>query len=371
MGNEQAALSALFRPFSSDKLNLNNRIAMAPMTRGFSPHGVPGADVAAYYKRRAAGGAGLIITEGTLINHPAAAGSDRWPEFHGEAALAGWANVVQEVHAAGGRIVPQLWHVGTTRKLGDLPNVEAKPVGPSGLDAAGNPVNEPLSLSEIDQIIEAFATAAADAKRLGFDGIELHGAHGYLIDQFFWSRTNRRSDQYGGATIADRAKFAAEIIRACRSQVGDSFPIIIRLSQWKGADYAARNAETPAELEQWLTPLADAGADIFHCSTRRFWLPEFEGSTLNLAGWAKQLTGKATITVGSVGLAQEYGKFDAPIHTDVERLEELASRIDAGEFDLVAIGRALLADPAWPNKVREGRLDELEPFSPAALGTLE
>ncbi|MFI4941072.1 MAG: 12-oxophytodienoate reductase, partial [Burkholderiales bacterium] len=103
----------LFKPFLSNNLILPNRVVMAPMTRSFSPGGVPGADVAAYYRRRAENGVGLIITEGTLINHPAATNDPRVPRFHGADALAGWANVVAAVHAAGGKIMPQIWHIGT------------------------------------------------------------------------------------------------------------------------------------------------------------------------------------------------------------------------------------------------------------------
>jgi 2,4-dienoyl-CoA reductase-like NADH-dependent reductase (Old Yellow Enzyme family) len=256
----------LFKPFLSNNLILPNRVVMAPMTRSFSPGGVPGDDVAAYYRRRAENGVGLIITEGTVINHPAATNDPRVPRFHGADALAGWAKVVAEVHAAGGKIMPQLWHIGTVRKAGDLPNPEAQPIGPSGLFKPGVKVSEPMTEAEISAVIAAYAQAAADAKRLGFDGIELHGAHGYLIDQFFWEGTNQRSDKYGG-DIVRRTRFAVEVIEACRRAVGAEFPIVLRFSQWKQQDYAARLATTPEQLSQFLAPLTAAGVDIFHCST--------------------------------------------------------------------------------------------------------
>lgn len=241
--NPAISAQALFEPFKSGKLPLANRIVMAPMTRGFSPNGVPGIDVADYYRRRAENGVGLIITEGTLINHPAAAASPNLPNFHGEDALNGWARVSEAVHSAGGRIIPQLWHVGMTRKVGDKPNPEAMPVGPSGLDLSGEKISEPLTEADIASLIAAFAQAAADAKRIGFDGIELHGAHGYLIDQFFWGKTNRRTDRYGGDIIG-RTRFAVEVIEACRHAVGPDFPIVLRFSQWKSSDYTAKLAET-------------------------------------------------------------------------------------------------------------------------------
>jgi 2,4-dienoyl-CoA reductase-like NADH-dependent reductase (Old Yellow Enzyme family) len=160
-------------------------------------------------------------------------------------------------------------------------------------------------------------------------------------------------------------------VQAVRRRVGPDYPIILRFSQWKQQDYSARLAVTPDELAAFLEPLADAGVDIFHCSNRRFWEPEFEGSNLNLAGWTKKITGKPTITVGSVGL--KGGDF---IHAfrgesaEVGELGELESRLRGGEFDLVAVGRALITDPQWPAKVRDGRFSELAPFTPASLATL-
>lgn len=361
---------SLFEPFRTGHLELVNRIVMAPMTRGFSPGGVPGQNVADYYRRRAENGIGLIVTEGTLINHPAAGASPNWPNFHGEAALQGWARVAAGVHEAGGKIIPQLWHVGTTRKAGSEPNPEVLPVGPSGLDLSGEKVSEPLTVEEIGELVAAYAQAAADAKRIGFDGIELHGAHGYLIDQFFWEKTNQRTDLYGGSLVA-RTRFAVEVIEACRRAVGPEFPIVFRFSQWKSSDYAAKLANTPEELAQFLAPLVNAGVDVFHCSTRRFWEPEFEGSSLNLAGWTKKLTGKPTITVGSVGLDVEFTKlFREGAGANAEQLGNLLERLEQGEFDLVAVGRALLHDPEWANKIREGRTNELLPFTPESTKTL-
>jgi 2,4-dienoyl-CoA reductase-like NADH-dependent reductase (Old Yellow Enzyme family) len=344
--NKTQSVEPLFKSFELGNLKLANRTVMAPMTRQFSPEGVPGADVASYYRRRAENGVGLIVTEGTIINHPDASNQANVPHFYGEAALNGWANVVSEVHEAGGRIIPQIWHMGARGHVGEY------------------------SETEIADIVKAFAQAASEAKRLGFDGIELHGAHGYLIDQFFWEKTNPRTDRYGGDMLA-RTRFAVEVIEACRQAVGAEFPIVLRISQWKSGHYSAKLAETPELLEQFLAPLVAAGVDIFHCSTRRFWEPEFEGSDLNFAGWTKKLTGKPTITVGSVSLDGDFtslfveGKGAASVGID-----GLIEKLEREEFDFVAIGRALLVDPAWVTKIREGRTDELISFTPEALKTL-
>lgn len=363
--------NALFTPFQLGALELPTRVVMAPMTRTFCPGGVPHAKVVDYYRRRAAAGVGLIITEGTTVGHKAANGYPNVPRFYGEDALAGWKKVVEAVHAEGGRIVPQLWHVGMVRRLGTEPDASVPGYGPSEKLKDGQEVVHGMTREDIREVIAAFAQAARDARSIGMDGVEIHGAHGYLIDQFFWDASNRRDDEYGG-DLAGRSRFAIELIQAVRAAVGPDFPIIFRFSQWKQQDYNARLVTTPEALGEFLKPLSEAGVDIFHCSTRRFWEPEFEGSPLNLAGWTRQLTGKPTITVGSVGLDGEFLQFmvDTDKVAQPASLENLLQRLDAEEFDLVAVGRALLVDPQWAAKVRDGREGEILPFSREALTSL-
>ncbi|MGW5866628.1 NADH:flavin oxidoreductase [Streptomyces sp. NPDC055239] len=360
----------LDRPFGVGSLTLPNRIVMAPMTREFSPGGVPDADVAAYYARRAAAGVGLIITEGTYVDHASAGSSDRVPRFYGDDALEGWRKVVEAVHAAGGKIIPQLWHVGVARDEGNGPVPSAPSASPSGIGLDGQPKGSALTASDLDDVIRAFADAAAAAERIGFDGVELHGAHGYLLDQFLWERTNRRTDGYGG-DIDSRGRFAAEIVAAVRAAVSPDFPVVFRLSQWKGGVYDARLAESPEELERVLTPLVNAGVDVLHASTRRYWEPEFEGSDLNLAGWVKKISGKPVITVGSVGLDQEFiGPQGWAVPSASTGIEQLVDRLERDEFDLVAVGRALIADPEWAAKALEDRLGDALPFDKSQLKTL-
>ncbi len=374
MTNE--AVSALFEPINLGPLQLQNRIVMAPMTRTFCPGNVPNDLVTAYYSRRAENEVGLIITEGTCVNHKASNGYPRVPFIYGDEALAGWKKVVDAVHAKGGKIAPQLWHVGAIRKenTGADPDPSVPGYSPSGLIRPGVENGVAMSKDDIHEVIEAFAQAAEDSKRIGFDAVEVHGAHGYLIDQFFWEGSNQREDEYGGDLVG-RTRFACDIVSAIRDRVGPDFPIIFRFSQWKQQDYNARLCDTPEELDAFLKPLVNAGVDIFHCSTRRFWEAEFEGSDLNLAGWTKKLTGKPVITVGSVGLNASFIDEDKRDMVDASgvataSIDELGQRMAAGEFDLVAIGRALLQDPQWVLKVKEGQYDQLQDYSKAALQEL-
>ncbi|CAN5786309.1 NADH:flavin oxidoreductase [soil metagenome] len=360
----------LFQPFQLKSLTLKNRIVMAPMTREFSPDGIPTPDVAAYYQRRAAGEVGLILSEGTVVDRSAASAAPAVPHFYGDQALAAWQAVIAGVHEAGGAMAPQLWHMGIVapHHSGWLPPTPFE--GPSGYVRPGEIGGVAMSEADIHATIQAFGRAAGNAKRLGFDAIEIHGAHGYLIDQFFWEETNKRTDSYGGATLPERSRFAQEIVRTIRAAIGDDMVIILRLSQWKLQNYENQLATTPSELEAWLGPLADAGVDIFHCSQRRFWEPEFAGSDLNFAGWAKKLTRKSTITVGSVGLSGEFLKAFRGESSTPSALDELIRRFERGDFDLVAVGRAILADAEWPRKISEARNADLLGFSKEMLTTL-
>jgi len=281
--------------------------------------------------------------------------------------------VIDAVHGAGGKMGPQIWHTGSTKSAGGW-EPESPVESPSGLLAPGAPRGETMTDEAIADTVAAFASASADAKRLGFDLVELHGAHGYLIDQFFWGGTNERGDRYGGASIKERARFAGEVIAAVRAAVGPDYPLALRVSQWKQQDFAARLAETPQLLEDWLQPLVEAGVDILHCSQRRFWEPEFpeidgeEG--LNFAGWAKKLTGATTISVGSVGLSGEFiAAFGGEASTSTG-LEKLVKRMERDEFDLIAVGRALISDPNWAEKIRTGDTGSLKGFDRSALGEL-
>lgn len=364
----------LFEPLTLRGVTLKNRIVMSPMTRGFSPDGVPGADVAAYYRRRAEGESGLIITEGVGIDHPSALGEaglgeSSIPAMYGEAALAGWRRVVDEVHAAGGVIFPQLWHMGVMKEPGTGACPEALPMRPSGLwgplgrmtsidpdyiQRVAAPTR-PMSEEDIADVIAAYARSAAHAKAAGFDGIALHGAHGYLIDTFLWSETNRREDRWGGG-CGQRTRFGVEVVKTIRAAIGNAMPISLRFSQWKQQDFKARLADTPEQLAEVLQPLADAGVDLFEASTRYFGRAEFPdtGSVLNLAGWARLLTGRCAMTVGGVGINKGYYDTMGGAQSAVANLDPLIERFDRGEFDLVGVGRSLLHDPQWAHKLRVG-----------------
>ncbi len=359
----------LFRSFTLNGMAIPNRIVMAPMTRSFSPGAVPGEDVAAYYRRRAEGGVGLILTEGVHPNTTTADGTPNVPTIATAESQAGWKNVVDGVHAAGGLIGIQIWHEGPMRKPENTGHPEIESWSPSGFNIPGKQKWTPMDEAEIEQAITEFVDAAVAAKAAGFDCVEFHGAHSYLLDSFFWDKTNLRDDQWGG-DWEGRTRMACEIIRRTREKVGADYPLIIRISQWKQIDFDAKAASNPDEFAVWLGLLKDAGIDAFHCSQRRFWEPEFEGSDLNCAGWAKKLSGLPTISVGSVGLSGEFVAAYSGEASEPASLDRLIEMMERDEFDLIAVGRALLQDPEWVQKVRDGRNDELMSFTKEALGKL-
>jgi 2,4-dienoyl-CoA reductase-like NADH-dependent reductase (Old Yellow Enzyme family) len=357
----------LFQPLRIRSLELSNRIVMSPMTRTYSIEGVPGRDVADYYRRRAEGGTGLIVTEGVAIDHETAVDHANVPNLHTPAAQAGWRKVVDDVHAAGGKIVPQLWHVGPLWGAMTQMDPSLKPMRPSGewgplgvtsYSAAyverAQASTEAMTEQDIQDVIDAYVRSAKHAVELGFDGIAIHGGHGYLLDSFFWEGTNQRDDAWGG-DLERRTKFPAAVVAAIRAAIGPDLPIVYRFSQHKQQDFTAKIAETPEELGVILGALVDAGVDVLDASIRRFDVPAFEGSDLSLAGWAKKLTGAVTMAVGSVGIGKSLrdSRIEgvAPVVDNIPQLEE---RIGSGEFDLIAIGRLHLADPALATTLRDG-----------------
>ena len=193
--------SPLFTPFELGKFTLPNRIVFPPMGLQVCEGGVPGEEAADYYARRAQGGASLVITEGVYIDHPSSGDNPLLGRFHGEDAFAGWRNVAAKVHAKGGICVPELWHVGLIYKGPDVLTggplayrPELGQVSPSGYIDPESKVCEGMTQAEIDDVTAAYARGTRKAVELGFDGIELHGAHGYLIDQFLWKALNRRRE---------------------------------------------------------------------------------------------------------------------------------------------------------------------------------
>jgi len=354
----------LFEPYKLKNLNLRNRVVMAPMTRNQSPGGIPTNEVVAYYSRRAKAEVGLIITEGIEVSHEASSAYPNVPRLDTKEAREGWKRVVNGVKENGGSVIAQLWHCGGFRKLGMQPNPEVPGHTASGLVKPGKKVAHEMTLEDIKQTINAYASDAKYCEEIGFDGVEIHGAHGYLIDNFFWEGTNIRDDSYGGS-IEKRSQFVSEIIQAVRSNISQEFIVGLRFSQWKQHDFEAKLAHSTDDLKKVLLSPVESGLDYLHSSMRRFWESEFEGSEENLAYWTKKISNIPTIGVGSVGLDSDFIDMTAP--SKPASIDKAIDDISKEKYDLLAVGRALLSDHEWVLKMKEGRLKDVIPYSKEAL----
>jgi 2,4-dienoyl-CoA reductase-like NADH-dependent reductase (Old Yellow Enzyme family) len=242
---------------------------------------------------------------------------------------------------------------------------------PSGLIQAGRPHGVAMTTQDLAVLKAAYVQAARDAQAVGADGVELHAAHGYLMDQFLWAETNQRTDGYGGATLAARARYPAEVLAALRAATGPEFALSVRVSQFKEVDYGASIARDPKELAGLLKLLRAAGADLFNVSSRRWHRPEWpqsEHPDYSIAEWARALTDAPVMTTGSVGLDVEMfaNLFDdeEPRESQLQRdLAALAGRIRAGRVDLVGVGRMHIANNDLVAKVRAQRFAEIALFN--------
>ena len=354
----------LFESYKLKNIKLRNRIVMAPMTRNQSPGGIPTNKVIEYYSRRAKAEVGLIITEGIEVSHDASSAYPNVPRLDSIEAREGWKRVVSGIKENGGSVIAQLWHCGGFRKLGMQPNPEVPGHTASGFVKPGKKVAHEMTLEDIKQTINAYASDAKYCEEIGFDGVEIHGAHGYLIDNFLWEGTNIRDDSYGGS-IEQRSQFVSEIIQAVRASVSKEFIVGLRFSQWKQHDFEAKLAHTTDELKKVLLFPVESGLDYLHSSMRRFWESEFEGSDENLAYWTKKISNIPTIGVGSVGLDSDFIDMTAP--SKPTSIDKAIDDISKEKYDLLAVGRALLSDHEWVLKMKEGRLEDVIPYSKEAL----
>ena len=367
-------LDVLFSPLQLRGLTLRNRFVMPAMQRGFMDDGAPTAKMVDYLRRCAAGGVALVICESTSPDHPSA----YWMPMMGRiepATLPAWQKVIDAVHAEGAAIFLQLWHPGAMRKVADGHPLAAHPAwSPSGLIQAGRPHGHAMTLGDLDALKASYVRAVRDVQGLGADGAELHAAHGYLMDQFLWSETNQRTDGYGGTTLAERARYPAEVLAAMRAATGPGFVLSCRFSQFKEVDYGATIASDPQDLAAMLALLRRSGADFFNVSSRRWHKAEWPDSAhpdYSIAEWARSLTDAPVMTTGSVGLDVEMfaNLFDdqEPTELSIERdLTALAARLRRGTLDLVGVGRMHIANNDFVAKVRARRFDTLALFNKAA-----
>lgn len=351
MATAPADIAQLFTPVALGTLELANRTAVAPMTRtSATADGLATPRMVEYYADYARGGFGLVITEGAYPDALASQGYLDQPGIATDAQAEAWSRVVDAVHAAGAKIVLQLMHAGPIAQ-GSTYGVRAG--GPSAVQPLGEqlsiyrgsgawPVPREMTLDEIAAIPGLFAEAALRAKAAGFDGVEAHGANGYLLDAFLSTTCNHRTDAYGGP-VENRIRLSCEVVAAIRAAVGPEYPAGIRISQSKVNDFDYTWPGGVADAEVVFPALAAAGASFLHVTEHDCTQPVF-GSGETLAGLARRLGGLPTIANGGL---------DDP--------RTAAAVLARGDADAVSIGKPALANQDWANRARDGRaLDAFE-----------
>lgn len=336
-------LTKVFEPGKIGKLEIKNRLVVSAMSSHMgNDDGTPNEEVNAYLVAKVKGGWGLVFTEdlGVTVD----AGSDPvvgslWNDNQAPA----WTETVRQVHEAGGLIGAQLYHAGRQRSLKAYPT---HPVAPSAIKEPAVPyVPRALTVEEIHDIVSAFGEAAARAKRCGFDCVEIHGAHGYLLNQFMSTFSNKRTDEYGG-TLINRMRFPLEVVEAVREAVGPDYPVLFRFNT---CDYVEGGIEIPEAIVM-AKMLEEAGVDALHCTQGMFAskqaiiAPGFI-PVMNYADNAAAIKAAVNIPVLAVGR-----------YNDIYMSETM---LRDGKADFIVMARASLADPELPNKAKAGKVDEI------------
>ena len=339
-------------------LRLRNRVVVAPMSRvSTAGDGVATPAMARYYAEFATGGFGLIVSEGTYTDFAHSQAYSNQPGIGSDRQASAWARVTEAVRSAGGRIFLQLMHAGA---LVQGNSHRTKAIAPSAVEPLGTmlgagyggdgPFAIPVAMTgaHLGEAIEGFAAAARRAELAGFDGVEIHAANGYLIDQFLTKYTNLRDDEFGGS-VENRARFLREVVGEIRRSVSAAFPIGIRISQVKVNDPDFRWSGI-AEARQILGQVASCHAAYVHVSSEDAAWGEvsFLAPDVSVTALARSVCGVPVIANGGL---------DEP---------RLASRLlQEGHADLISIGHGAVANPDWPNRLREGV--DLAPYERAML----
>ncbi len=341
----------LFSKVAIGNIIIDSRAGLAPMTRTSATEtGLATEDMAQYYANFAKGGFSLIITEGTYTDDTYSQGYFNQPGIATKEQIEAWKPVVQAVQEQGSKIFLQLMHAGALSqgnrfKKGTIAPSAVKPKGEQLSFYGGSgefSMPKEMTKEDISQLIQSFKNSAKNAKEAGFDGIEIHGANGYILDQFLTDYTNKRNDEYGGST-KNRLRLLIEVVEAVRDAVGKDFPVGIRIAQAKvnDPDHKWKNGTEDAELI--FSQLGKAGVDYIHTSEPKATEPAFVGSEPTL-----------------VELAKKYGNTVAVANGSLENPELVETLLAEEKADLVTIGKGALANQDWPNRILNG--DELHEF---------
>jgi 2,4-dienoyl-CoA reductase-like NADH-dependent reductase (Old Yellow Enzyme family) len=356
----------LFDAIKLGNVTLENRVGVAPMTRtSATAEGLATDQMVSYYAKFARGGFGLIITEGVYPDDKYSQGYFDQPGIINSEQVQAWKKVTDAVHQEGSKIFVQLMHAGA---LSQGNRFTKETLGPSAVQPKGEqmgfyggegpfPMPKEATNGDITEVIKAFVDSSKRAKEAGFDGIEIHGANGYILDQFLTDYTNQRTDEYGGST-ENRLRLLLEVSKAVREAVGQDFTVGIRISQGKVNDYTHKWADKEKEAEIIFGQLGQVGLDYIHVTEYEAWQPAFP-------------TGEGTVATDSAfgdggtslaGLAKKYGKIPVIANGGLQNPEEAIKILTTSEADVITLGKGALANSDWVHKVKKE--EPLEEFNP-------
>lgn len=337
-----------------------NRLAVAPMTRvSATPAGVPTLAMRDYYTRFARGGFGLVITEGLYTDQAFSQGYLNQPGIADDAQAQAWKELTGDMQEDGTLVLAQLMHAGALSQGNRFRN---HTVAPSAVQPVGQqmsfyygegPYPTPVEITEqeIAEVIDGFVQAAKRAVRIaGFDGVEIHGANGYLLDQFLTAGTNLRTGRWGG-DVQGRVRLLEEVVKAVKAAIGDEVPVGIRISQGKVNDFASKWPGRETDAQVIFGALARAGTDFIHVTEFEAWKPAFEGGRDSLIALARRYAPEVTIIANGT------------LHS----IERAGEALDLGA-DIIALGRGALANPDLPKVFEQG--DPARGFDGAILGPI-
>jgi 2,4-dienoyl-CoA reductase-like NADH-dependent reductase (Old Yellow Enzyme family) len=354
------ALTTILSRYDKNHISLKNRLAVAPMTRvTATPAGVPTATMRDYYERFAKGGFGLVFTEGLYTDKAFSQGYLNQPGIADDEQALAWADITSDAREHGALMFVQLMHAGALSQGNPFRD---HTVAPSAVKPLGKQMTfyygkgeyaDPVAITEeqIAEAIDGFVQSAVRAVRVaGFSGIEIHGANGYLLDQFLSAHTNLRGDRWGGS-VQGRVSLLAELLKAVKGAVGGEVPVGIRISQGKVNDFTSKWRGRDADAKVIFGALADAEADFIHVTEFEAWRPAFEGGADSLVALARRYAPDVTIIAN--------GTLHSP-----ERAAEILNH----GADIVALGRGALANPDLPHVFEQG--DALREFDSAILAPI-
>ncbi|PTX63288.1 2,4-dienoyl-CoA reductase-like NADH-dependent reductase (Old Yellow Enzyme family) [Melghirimyces profundicolus] len=357
----------LFESMQLGPTRLDNRIGVAPMTRtSATDEGLATDPMVSYYTQFARGGFALIITEGTYPDHKYSQGYWNQPGICNEEQMQAWKRVVDSVHREGGKIFIQLMHAGALSQGNRFKNETLAPssVQPKGEQMemyGGNgpfPMPREATKEDIQDVIIGFTEAAKRAKKARFDGIEIHGANGYLLDQFLTDYTNQRNDEYGGPT-ENRVRLLVEVSQHVRGAVGHNMTVGIRISQGKVNDFQHQWEGKEKDAKVIFHQLAEAGLDYIHVTEYEAWQPAFDYKDEHQGAWEPAFGDQGA---SLAALAKKYGEIPVMANGSLHDPVKAREMIEQGEADVVTIGRGALANSDWPRKVKNNEtLNEFHP----------